>query len=120
MPATAAGWTALAAVATVGVVTYTAVEQKSQAKKAKSEAKKGRLLAERQQGFYEMQAGEYYELTGQQMELQSQMSTIKTLSTILEERGRPQEPLVVTLPAAKEYSTVDRINQAIDDFVKGG
>jgi len=119
MPATTAGWTALAAVSAAGTGIYMAVESRSQAKAAKSEAKKQRMQQEAQFGR-QLEAGEYYaELSKEQMELQSQMSNINTLANILAERGRPTEPQVVTLPPAKTYKPAERINQAIDDFIKG-
>lgn len=116
MPATAAGWTALAAMTAASAGVYTAV-------KSSREAEKTREAAERRTGqeyeYMEKQAGEYYQLSSQQMELQAQASQIKTLANLITEARRPAAPQVLTLPAAKEYSAVEQLNQAIDKIVRG-
>ncbi len=123
MPATAAGWTALAAVATVGVVTYSAVESRSEQKEAKSEAKKQRFQQQeqlRRELGRELEAGEYFEeLTRKQMELQAQSSNIKTLAALIEQQSQPAARQILTLPAATETSAVDQINQAIGKLFGG-
>jgi len=114
MPATATGWLALGTVAAAGTGVYMAVESKQQAESAQKEAKK-QAAAQQQR---ELEAGEHWEeLNREQMELQSQMSQIKLLSDVITTR-RQSEPRILQLPAAKTYTPAERINAAIDDFLK--
>lgn len=106
-PLTAAG---------LGVGGYQVIKSTQEAEKARSQA--ASQFAQ-QQEFAERQAGEYYQLSGQQMELQAQMSSIKTLANLITETRQPAAPQVFTLPAAKKYSAVEQINQAIDKIVRG-
>ena len=123
MPAAAAGLVTLAltkgalvtAAAVGGGLMYAST--KEQTKAAAKEGKKQRaVVAQREQR--QLQAGEYFEeLSREQMELQSQMSQIKLLSDVITSK-RQSEPRVLQLPAAKTYTPAERINAAIDDFVK--
>ena len=116
MPAIFGGWTALAAVASGSAAVYTAVKSGREAEKAREAAKK---RAGQELEFMEKQAGEYYQLSSQQMELQSQASQIKTLANLIGQARQPAAPQVFTLPAAKKYSAVEQINQAIDKMLRG-
>ena len=101
------------------VAVYSAVQQSKATSAAKSEAKKQR---QQQEAMFnrELEAGEYYtELQAQQIELQSQTSTINTLAALIDERRQPTPQQIITLPAAKEYSALEQMNQAIDKMVRG-
>lgn len=94
-----------------GVGVYSTIEAGRAAKAA--ESKQEDYLAAQ-----ERQAGEYYNLTRQEMELQSQASQIKTLANLIQSRRQPAEPKIFTLPAAKTYGPVERINRGISDLLK--
>ena len=94
-----------------GVGIYSTVEAGRRAKAAEKQAKDQLAVSERQ-------AGEYYNLTRQEMELQSQASQIKTLANLIAQRRQPAEPTVFTLPAAKTYNPITKINQGIAEFLK--
>jgi len=111
----AAAVTAAPAVA-AGTGIYMAVKSSREAEKARSQAAS---QFREQMEFTEKQAGEYYQLSAQQMELQSQASQIQTLANLIGQARQPAAPQVFTLPAAKEYSAVERINQAIDKMLRG-
>ena len=100
--------------AAVGTAAYATETQRKAASKARSSAEKQRAaIAQRELG-----AGEHWEeLNREQMELQRQMSQIKLLSDVITSK-RQSAPRVLQLPAAKTYTPVERINAAIDDFVK--
>ena len=119
MPAVVAFAIAAAPVAAVVVGGIAITESRKARKAGKSESKKARLQQQEQFGR-ELEAGEYFEeLTKQQMELQAQSSNIKTLATLIEQRSQPPAQQLITLPATKEYSAVDQINQAIGKLFKG-
>ena len=108
-------WTAIGAVTAAATRTYVAIESTQQAKSARKEGKKQQATLQQRQ----LQAGEYWEeLNREQMELQSQASQIKLLSDVITSK-RQNETEILRLPAAKTYTTAERINSAIDDFVKG-
>ena len=94
---------------------------KEQSKTAKGIAKKQQAAVAQQRADAEqreLEAGEHWEeLSREQMELQSQMSQIKLLSDVITTK-RQSEPVVLQLPAAKTYTPAERINAAIDDFLK--
>ena len=100
-----------------GTAVYTVDQQRKAQHGAQDAAKK----MQQRQLQRDLEAGEYFEqINKKQMEMQAQSSTIKTLSNLLAERdAKASQPKVFELPAAKEYSVVDRINSAIDDFVRG-
>ena len=101
--------------AAIGTAAYSAEQQKKEAKRQIKAAEK----AQAKQFQFETEAGEHWEeLNLQQMELQSQSHQIQLLANLIEKQSQP-EPAVFTLPAAKTYSPVDRINQAIDELFKG-
>ncbi len=105
--------------ASVATGVYAVTESRKAAKEGKSEAKKQRQL---QDSMFarDLEAGEYFEqLRAEQMELQSQSATIKTLSDLIEARRQPTSQQIITLPPAKEYSAVERINRAIGEMIKG-
>ncbi len=111
--------TALIIAAALG--TGTAVYMSDQQRKAQHGAQDEAKKMQQRQLQRDLEAGEYFEqINKKQMEMQAQSSTIKTLSNLLAERdAKASQPKVFELPAAKEYSVVDRINSAIDDFVRG-
>lgn len=94
---------------------YSIVEGKRQAKKAESAAEK---LAQQEYEFMERRAGEHFDLTQQQMELQSMYANISTLADVIVAKREPTPPQVFTIPPAKTYGVIARINQAIDDAVR--
>ena len=109
----------IAAATTTGAVVYQTQRAKQEASKQRKEVEAQRSKQE-EMFQRELEAGEYFEeLRAEQMEMQSQSATIKTLSNLIEERRQPTAPQIVTLPAAKEYTPVEKINQAIDEFVRG-
>ncbi len=106
---------AIGLLVTVGTAIYQSEQSRKQQSKAKDEARKQAGNFRRDQ----LQAGEYWEeLNLEQMELQSQMSQITLLSDILTNQRR-DEPQIMTLPAAKTYTVTQRINMALDDYIKG-
>lgn len=102
----------------IGLFTATAVTAYSAVQQTKA-AKEGRKLQEKQLSAAESQAGEYYELSEKQMELQSQQSSIDTLAKLIEDKKQSAAPQIFTLPPAREYGTMERMNQAIDDMLRG-
>ncbi len=87
-------------------------------KKAAKKAAKKQQTAIAAQQQRELEAGEHWEeLNREQMELQSQMSQIKLLSDVIKSK-RQSAPPILQLPAAKTYTPAERINAAIDDFLK--
>ena len=124
MAAKAVAWFVAATVATATAVTYSAVQSHRETKAAGSAAKKE---AERQRKWQEqmagkeLEAGEYFEqLNMQQMELQTQASSITTLANLIAAtKQTAAQPQVFTLPAAKTYDPVTRINQAIHEMLGG-
>ncbi len=110
-----ATWTAIAAVTAAATGTYMAVESTQQGKSARKEAKKQQAAQLQRQ----LQAGEYWEeLNKEQMELQMQASQIRLLSDVIKSQ-KQVAPQILQLPAAKTYTAGQRINSAIDDFIKG-
>ena len=107
----------IAAIIMAAVAIWSVKKQQRMQKKSIRAAKE----TQRKQLQRDLEAGEYFEqINKKQMEMQAQSSTIKTLSNLLAERdAKASQPKVFELPAAKEYSVVDRINSAIDDFVRG-
>ena len=90
---------------------------REQTKSAEKIAKQQRA-AQQQGQLRQLEAGEYFEqLSREQMELQSQMSQIRLLSDVITSR-RQAEPRILQLPAAKTFTPVERINSAIDDFLR--
>jgi len=67
---------------------------------------------------YEAGAGEYIELNREQMQMQMGSQYIDTLSNLITSR-QSQPPQVMVLPAAKEYSMIEQLNQAIDRVLRG-
>ena len=114
-PLTAAG---------LGVGAYSTIKGAQEAEKAREQMKKQAATAavQKQQEleFMEKQAGEYYGITRQQMELQAQQSNIKTLVDVISsQKSQPAAPpQVLTLPAAKTYTPIERINQAIGNLLR--
>ncbi len=91
-----------------------AAESSKQGDKARSDIKKQRAA----QVQREAMAGEHFEeLNRAQMELQSQQNQITLLSDIITSK-RASPPQVFTLPPAKTYTLAERLNSAIDDFLK--
>ena len=118
MPATAAGWTALAIGTGVTVAAVQRQQETKGAKKARSSARKRAGAAqERQRRFLELQAGEFDLITEKQMKIQAMQSQTKSLVELLD-RQKPA-PRVLTLPTPRSTDPVLQINRAIDDFIKG-
>ena len=92
---------------------YTTYQSTKQAEKARSTAEHFR---QEEMRFAEKQAGEYYQLSQQQMELQAQASQITTLANLIAAKRQPAQQQVFTAPAAKQYSVIDRLNQAIGNL----
>lgn len=67
---------------------------------------------------YEASAGEYIELNREQMQMQMGMQYIDTLSNLITSRQQQSSQMMV-LPAAKERSTIEQLNQAIDRLFRG-
>jgi hypothetical protein len=124
--AAAAGWVGanlvpIGVATAAGAMVYSTVEQSKQAKAAEEEAKKQRKLQE-QLGMAQLEAGEYFnELNYKQMELQAQASSISTLANLIAQQkaSASQQPTVFTLPAAKTYDPITKINNAIHEMITG-
>lgn len=94
----------------VGVTAGAVVYQTETAKKEASKARKKQEAATSAQRQFETEAGEHWEeLNREQMELQSQQHSIELLSDIIKREQDPP-PQIATLPPAKTYSPIDRIN----------
>lgn len=95
-----------------GATAVTAEVQRKAASKAQSKA------MEEQRKVRELEAGEYTELTEKQMKIQALTSQTRTLAELIDrEDGRT--PQIYTLPSVQSTNPIDRINAAIDDFIKG-
>ena len=116
-----AGLTAFAAAAApavgAAVGVYSVVEQQRARKTAASAAERAAALRQQELELKEKQAGEYFEISGRQMELQAQAGQISTLANLIEKAKEPAGPKIFTLPPAKEYSALERINMAIGDLL---
>ncbi len=112
-------YASMAGAAVAGGIQY--LGSKEQSKTAKDIAKKqqagiAQQRADEQQR--QLEAGEHWEdLNREQMELQSQMGQIKLLSDVITSK-RQGAPRILQLPAAKTYTPAERMNAAIDDFLK--
>ena len=96
----------IAAGVAAGAVIYQTETQKKEAQKAR----KKQEAAVAVEYAFQTEAGEHWEELGrEQMELQSQQHSIQLLSDIIKKEQEPA-PQVVTLPPAKTYSPIDRIN----------
>ena len=110
-------WTAVVvALIGAGAVAATTEVQRREASKARSVAE----AAERKrQQAIELEAGEYVELTEKQMKIQALQSQTRTLVELIDIQDGTAAPQIYTLPAAQSTDPLDRINAAIDDFIKG-
>ncbi len=89
-----------------GAIIYQTETQKKEASKQRKSQRSAQASAQK----FETMAGEHWEeLNKEQMELQSQQQQIMLLSDIIKKEQEPA-PQVVTLPPAKTYSPIDRIN----------
>ena len=108
---------------TVIVAGGTVAYQKHESDDARKDARKKEqetARRQRQANQEALEAGEYWaDVNRQQMELQAQSSNIKMLADILEEADKPADPQIITLPSATTFSPVEKINQAIEDFLGG-
>ena len=96
---------------------YSSVQQKSAIEKAESLQEK-QIAAQRETQRRQAElAGQQYTLTEKQMELQMGQRQIEILASLFNEQDRT-EPEIYYLPAAEPSSPVERINLAIDDFVR--
>ena len=105
------------AVAAVVVASSAVVSKQmgdSQREKAKKEASKAAEAAKKQ---FELQAGEYDEINKKQMAVNALQSQTANLSKLLIAENSP--PRILTLPSAESTAPLDRINRAIDDWIKG-
>ena len=85
---------------------------------AKSQEDAQKKTEKKQKALVEQQAGEYQAQTVTQMKMNALQSQTQTLAEILENQGAP-EPRVFTLPPNQSTNPLDRINQAIDEWIKG-
>ena len=63
------------------------------------------------------EAGEYQDINRQQMAIQAMTSQTQQLDQVLAAQSNP--PNILTLPSAESTDPLERINRAIDDFLKG-
>jgi hypothetical protein len=82
--------------------------QKAAQQRAASAAKKG----------YELQAGDYAKQTAFEMKLNAAESQFQSLVDVIMNR-QATPPNIMNLPAAENPSPIAKINQAIDDLLKG-
>ena len=102
----------VAAAITGGAMIYSSREER----KASEKASKKAAEMQARQLQYETEAGEHFEeLNLKQMEMQSQQHQIQLLTDLISKQDQPQQ--IVTLPAARSYSPVDRINQALEEIL---
>lgn len=107
----------LGAGAAVGTAVYSADKGRKEQSKARDFARE----QESGRAARELQAGEHWEeLNREQMVLQSQQNQIQLLSDILRKQNESLPPQILTVPAAKSYSAVQRINSAIADIFRRG
>jgi len=92
--------------------------RKSASKQQKKQMQAAKAMQAEQLGF-ETLAGEHWEtLTREQMVLQSQAHQMNTLADLITvEQGPAMQ--ILTLPPAKTESPLNRLNQAIDDLLRG-
>jgi uncharacterized protein HemX len=96
---------------------YSAQQQQAQ-KKAQDKAQKLQAAAlDAAKKQYELQAGDYAEQTKQEMAINAYTQQTQSLVDILNQQ-KP-EPKVFTLPTAESTNPIDRINNAIDAWIKG-
>jgi len=96
---------------------YSSVQQKSAIEKAEK-LQERQIAAQRETLTRQAElAGQQYTLTEKQMELQMGQRQIEILASLFNEQDRT-EPEIYYLPAAEPSSPVERINLAIDDFVR--
>ncbi len=102
----------------IGTMAGTAAYQADQQRKAQHEAedKQSKAAAAAKREF-ELQAGEYDKIEASAMKLQALTSQTQSLVDVINAQNRT--PNVLTLPPAQSTSPIDRINRAIDDFIKG-
>jgi len=68
---------------------------------------------------FETLAGEHWEtLSREEMVLQSQAHQMNTLVDLISAEQEPATQ-ILTLPPAKTEAPLDRLNQAIDDLIRG-
>ena len=103
----------------IGLMAGSAVAAKDQQRKAQHAAEdKVSKAAEQQRKLLELQAGEYDVIEKQAMKIQALTSQTDSLANILAQQGTKQ-PTIFTLPGNESTNPIDRINSAIDDFIKG-
>jgi len=114
-----AGFWAIAAL--IGATIYSVESSKSQTKKAiKSQEKQlaAQMAMQEEQLEAEIElAGQQQTLTEKQMKLQVGQRQIEILANLFDEQDRT-EPEIYYLPTAEPTSPFERINLAIDDFVR--
>ena len=99
----------------------TFVDQPARAKSAQKRASKTQeKLAEIQAASASNIIGQRAQLTREQMEMQMKQREIETLADVIKNNDEGRKSRVYTLPPpARELSFIDRINQAIDNLLKG-
>ena len=113
MPVTLPTAILLGAGAAAGTAVYVADKARKEQSKARDFAEEQRRAVE----VREAKAGEHFEeLNKEQMVLQSQQNQIQLLSDILRKRDEPPPRQILTIPAAKSYTAIERINSAIADL----
>jgi len=110
------GWLVIGGAATAATTIYSAEVQKKEAEKAREAVT---AAESRRQKLAELEAGEYVALTEKQMKIQAMQSQTKTLVELIDRQDQAAAPQIYTLPAAQKTNPLDRINAAIDDFIKG-
>lgn len=97
-----------------GTTIYAVEKQKSEGAKARRKAEQEK---ERERKWLEEQAGEYQEIGERQMAIQAMQAQTRTLADLLDQ-DQPA-PRILTMPTTQSPDPMQRINRAIDDFVKG-
>ncbi len=93
--------------------------EKAAEKRQKKQIQAAQAAQAKQLGF-ETLAGEHWEtLSKEQMILQSQAHQMNTLVDLISAEQEPAATQILTLPPAKTEAPLDRLNQAIDDLIRG-
>ncbi|MBA7549155.1 hypothetical protein ES705_41628 [subsurface metagenome] len=100
-----------------GSLGYSSVQRKGAFEKAEKLQERG-IAAQRESQLRQAElAGQQYTLTEKQMELQMGQRQIEHLADVYSRQDRT-EPTIYYLPTAEPTSPVERINRAIDDFLR--
>jgi len=109
----------IAAAITTGGVMIAQKQAKDAAEKQQKKQIQAAAAMQAKQLEFETLAGEHWEtLSREEMVLQSQAHQMNTLVDLISAEQEPATQ-ILTLPPAKTEAPLDRLNQAIDDLIRG-